>query len=150
MDKETLITLTSDIVSAHISNNNVATESVPGLIKSVYAALAGVGEPETVVEEKREPAVSIRASVKPDVVTCLECGFKGKMLKRHLDREHGLTVEEYKARWNLPANHPLVAPDYAAKRAELAKSIGLGRKAAPKAPAKAGRKKLKIVVPAAD
>lgn len=150
MDKETLITLTSDIVSAHVSNNNVAVESVPGLIKSVYGALARVGEPTVVVEEKREPAVSIRASVKPDFVTCLECGFKGKMLKRHLNREHGLTAEEYKARWNLPANHPLVAPDYAAKRAELAKSIGLGRKASPKVAPKTRRKKLKIVVPAAE
>ncbi len=150
MDKETLITLTSDIVSAHVSNNNVAVESVPALIQSVFAALASVGKSAPVVEEKREPAVSVRTSVKPNVVTCLECGFKGKMLKRHLDREHGLTAAEYKARWNLSSNHPLVAPDYAAKRAALAKTNGLGRKPSQQVAPKSGRKKLKIVVPAAD
>ncbi len=150
MDKETLLTLTSDIVSAHVSNNNVAADNVPVLIQSVFASLASVGKPAPVIEEKREPAVSVRASVKPDVVTCLECGFKGKMLKRHLDREHGLTPDEYRERWNLSANHPLVAPDYAAKRAALAKTNGLGRKPGQKVAPKGGRKKLKIVVPAAD
>ena len=150
MDKETLITLTSDIVSAHLSNNNVAVDHVPALIQSVYSALSSVGEASPLVEEKLQPAVSVRASVKPDAVTCLECGYKAKMLKRHLAVEHGLTPEEYKSRWNLSANHPLVAPDYAAKRAALAKTIGLGRKPAKKAAPKNTRKKLKIVVPAAD
>lgn len=150
MDNETLITLTSDIVSAHLSNNNVAVNDVPVLIQSVYQALATVGEPAPVVEEKREPAVSARASVKPDAVTCMECGFKGKMLKRHLSTDHGLTPQEYRARWNLSADHALVAPDYAARRAELAKSIGLGRKMGEKVVAKGGRKKLKVAVPAAD
>lgn len=148
MDQETLITLTKDIVSAHVSNNSVTVNDLPVLIQSVYQALAQAGEPAPVVEEKLVPAVTIRASVKPDSVTCLECGFKGKMLKRHLSTDHGLTTQEYKARWNLGADHALVAPDYAAKRAELAKSFGLGRKAADMDPAKAPRKKLKVAVPA--
>jgi predicted transcriptional regulator len=150
MDNETLINLASDIVSAHVSNNSVAVHDLPLLIQSVYQALVTVGEPEPVVEEKREPAVSARASVKPDAVTCMECGFSGKMLKRHLSTEHGLTPQEYRARWNLSADHPMVAPNYAAQRAELAKSIGLGRKMGEKVVAKGGRKKLKVAVPAAD
>ncbi|MEN9925050.1 MAG: hypothetical protein RL268_1176 [Pseudomonadota bacterium] len=149
MDRETLITLTSDIVAGYVSNNDVAVEQVPVLIGSVFSALAKIEEPEPVAEEKREPAVSVRSSVKPDVVTCLECGFKGKMLKRHLSNEHDLTAQDYKARWNLSADHPLVAPNYAAKRAELAKSIGLGRKPGQKAAPKRGRKKLKVATPVA-
>ncbi len=150
MDNETLITLTSDIVSAHLSNNSVAVQDVPSLIQSVYQALATVGEPAPVVEERREPAISARASVKPDSVTCMECGFKGKMLKRHLMTDHGLSPQEYRARWNLSADHPMVAPNYAAQRAELAKSIGLGRKMGEKVVAKGGRKKLKVAIPAVE
>lgn len=146
MDNETLITFTSDIVSAHVSNNNVTVNDLPTLIQSVYHALANVGEPAPVVEEKREPAVSARASVKPDAVTCMECGFKAKMLKRHLMTEHGLTPQDYRTRWNLSPDYPMIAPNYAAKRAELAKSIGLGRKPGQKAPVKAPRKKLKIAI----
>ena len=146
MDNETLVLLTADIVSAHVSNNDVALTAIPGLIQSVYQALANVDAPAPVVEAKREPAVSVRASVKPDAVTCLECGFKGKMLKRHLTTEHNLTPAEYKARWNLSADHPLVAPSYAAQRAALAKTIGLGRKPGQKVAPKPGRKKLKIAV----
>lgn len=126
--KETLITLTSDIVAAHVSNNNVDVEAVPALITNVYQALAGLGE-ETVVEEVRpEPAVSIRASVKPDYIVCLEDGKKLKMLKRYLRTNYNMTPEEYRARWNLPADYPMVAPNYAEKRRDLAKKIGLGRK----------------------
>ena len=146
MDNETLITFTSDIVSAHVSNNNVTVNDLPTLIQSVYHALANVGEPASVVEEKREPAVSARASVKPDAVICMECGIKGKMLKRHLMTEHGLTPQEYRTRWNLSPDYPMIAPNYAAKRSELAKSIGLGRKPGRKAPTKAPRKKLKIAI----
>lgn len=141
MADETLLTLAADIVSAHVSHNTVATGDLPALIQSVYASLAGLGEAPAVVEEKREPAVSIRASVKPDAVACLECGAKLKMLKRHLSTDHGLSPEDYRARWNLPASYPLVAPDYAAKRKELAVKIGLGRKPAAAAPAKAPRRK---------
>ena len=124
---ETLITLTSDIVSAHLSNNNVTVEDVPALIQNVYGALHGLG---TVAqeEEKPEPAVSIRASVKSDHLVCLEDGKKMKMLKRHLMTDHGMTPAEYRARWGLPADYPMVAPEYAEKRRTLAKEIGLGRK----------------------
>ncbi|MDD3798420.1 MAG: MucR family transcriptional regulator [Novosphingobium sp.] len=125
---ETLITLTSDIVAAHVSNNSVAVEDVPSLIANVFGALSSLGEPAPVVEEKPEPAVSIRSSVKPDYVVCLECGKKMKMLKRHLATDHGLTTDEYRARWGLNADYPLVAPNYAKTRRELAKKIGLGRK----------------------
>ena len=124
---ETLITLTSDIVAAHVSNNNVAVEDVPLLITTVYHALAGLGEPVPVVEEKPEPAVSIRSSVKKDHLVCLEDGKKMKMLKRHLMTEHGMTPDEYRARWGLGSDYPMVAPDYADTRRDLAKKIGLGR-----------------------
>ena len=137
MENETIITLAADIVSAHVSNNNVATADIPNLIKSVYEALANVGTPAPVVVEKQEPAVSIRSSVKPDAIACLECGKKMKMLKRHLGADHGLTPAEYRAKWNLASDYPVVAPDYAAKRKELALKIGLGRK--PGTGKKAGR-----------
>ena len=125
--KEMLITLTSDIVTAHVANNNIDGEALPSLIKNVYDALAGLGG-QPVVEEKLDPAVSVRSSVKADHIVCLEDGKKMKMLKRHLMTDHGMTPEEYRARWNLPADYPMVAPDYAEKRRELAKKIGLGRK----------------------
>jgi predicted transcriptional regulator len=130
MADETLLTLASDIVSAHVSNNSVAVGDLPALIQSVYASLAKLGEAQAPIEEKREPAVSIRSSVKPDAVTCLECGARFKMLKRHLSTDHDLTPDAYRARWSLPTSYPLVAPDYAAKRKELAVKIGLGRKPA--------------------
>lgn len=139
---ETLITLTSDIVAAHVSNNNVPLEDLPSLITNVYGALAGLGGVEPVQEEKPEPAVSVRASVKPEYIVCLEDGKKLKMLKRHLATRYNMTPEQYRARWNLPADYPMVAPAYAEKRRELAKKIGLGRKpAAAPAPAKRGRGK---------
>lgn len=126
---ETLITLTSDIVAAHVSNNNVGVEELPTLISNVYGALAGLGhaapEPEAA---PLKPAVSLRASVKPDKIVCLDCGAELQMLKRHLMTHHNMTPEDYKARWSLPADYPLVAPNYADKRRDLAKKIGLGRK----------------------
>ena len=126
---ETLITLTSDIVAAHVSNNSVGVEELPTLISNVYGALAGLGhaapEPEAA---PLKPAVSLRASVKPDKIVCLDCGAELQMLKRHLMTHHNMTPEDYKARWNLPADYPLVAPNYADKRRDLAKKIGLGRK----------------------
>ena len=126
--KEMLITLTSDIVAAHVSNNNVEVEEVPALISKVYGALAGLGEAATIEEKLPEPAVSIRSSVKPDYIVCLEDGKKLKMLKRHLMTHYNMTPDQYRARWNLPADYPMVAPEYAEKRRELAKKIGLGRK----------------------
>jgi predicted transcriptional regulator len=136
---ETLITLTSDIVAAHISNNSVTVEDVPTLIEKVYGALAGLGNAAE-QEIPPEPAVSIRASVKKDFIVCLDCGKKMKMLKRHLMTDHGMTPDEYRARWNLGADYPMVAPNYAEKRRVLAKKIGLGRKPGQKRgrPRKAG------------
>ncbi len=124
---ETLITLTSDIVAAHVSNNSVAVEDVAALITTVYGALSGLGDGAPAVEEKPEPAVSIRSSVKKDHLVCLEDGKKMKMLKRHLMTEHGMTPDEYRQRWGLGSDYPMVAPDYADTRRELAKKIGLGR-----------------------
>ncbi|MGN6122446.1 MAG: MucR family transcriptional regulator [Sphingomonas oligoaromativorans] len=123
---ETLITLTADIVSAHVSNNSVAVADVPGLIQNVHGALTqlGLGAPEP--EVKQEPAVSIRSSVKPDYIVCLEDGKKLKMLKRHLMTHYQMTPEQYRAKWNLPADYPMVAPNYAEQRRTLAKKIGLG------------------------
>ena len=134
---EMLITLTSDIVAAHVSNNNVAVEDVPTLIQNIYGALASLGQKTETPVAPLEPAVSIRSSVKPDSVTCLECGKKMKMLKRHLSTDHGLSTDDYRARWGLGSDYPLVAPNYAEKRRELAKKIGLGRKPGQKR----GRKK---------
>ena len=125
---ETLITLTSDIVAAHVSNNSVSGDELSSLITSVYGALAGLGQAAPVVEAVPEPAVSVRSSVKPDYIVCLEDGKKLKMLKRHLMTHYSLTPEQYRQRWNLPADYPMVAPNYAEKRRELAKKIGLGRK----------------------
>jgi predicted transcriptional regulator len=139
MDSETIITLTADIASAHVSNNSLSAADVPTLIQTVYDALSGVLAPKAPVEEKREPAVSIRSSVKADAIACLECGVKLKMLKRHLSTDHALSPAEYRARWGLHSDYPLVAPDYAAKRKELALKIGLGRK--PKSETKPAPKK---------
>jgi len=124
---EMLITLTSDIVTAHVANNNVDVDALPALIENVYGALAGLGKTAE-VETPPEPAVSVRASIKNDHIVCLEDGKKMKMLKRHLMTDHGMTPDEYRERWNLPSDYPMVAPDYAEKRRELAKKIGLGRK----------------------
>jgi predicted transcriptional regulator len=125
---ETLITLTSDIVAAHVSNNSVSADELSTLITSVYGALSGLGAPAPTAEAPPEPAVSVRSSVKPDYIVCLEDGKKLKMLKRHLMTHYNLTPEQYRARWGLPADYPMVAPNYAEKRRELAKKIGLGRK----------------------
>jgi predicted transcriptional regulator len=125
---ETLITLTSDIVAAHVSNNSVSAEELSTLITSVYGALSGLGAPAPAAEVLPEPAVSIRSSVKPDFIVCLEDGKKLKMLKRHLMTHYNLTPDQYRARWGLAADYPMVAPNYAEKRRELAKKIGLGRK----------------------
>lgn len=143
--KETLITLTSDIVAAHVSNNDVAVTDVPALITNVYTALANLGETPVVEEAKPQPAVAVRNSVKPDYIVCLEDGKKLKMLKRHLMTHYNMTPEQYRTRWNLPADYPMVAPAYAETRRDLAKKIGLGRKpgetkAAKAAPAKRARK----------
>ncbi|WP_156681103.1 MucR family transcriptional regulator [Sphingomonas profundi] len=128
---EGIVALTADIVSAHVSNNNVPVADLPTLISSVYAALTGLDaapEPEPV---KQEPAVSLRASVKPDYIVCLEDGKKLKMLKRYLRTNFDMSPDEYRRKWGLPSDYPMVAPNYAEKRRTLAHSIGLGRKSAP-------------------
>lgn len=135
--KETLITLTSDIVAAHVSNNDVTVDDVPNLITSVFSALSSLGADEPAAETRPDPAVSVRSSVKKDHIVCLDCGKKMKMLKRHLNTEHGMSPEEYRARWDLGPEYPLVAPNYSATRRDLAKQIGLGRKPGQKR----GRKK---------
>ena len=125
---ETLITLTSDIVAAHVSNNNVEVDDVPALISNVYTALSGLGDTAEPEEERPDPAVSVRSSVKKDHIVCLDCGKKMKMLKRHLSTEHDMSPEEYRQRWDLSSDYPMVAPAYAETRRDLAKKIGLGRK----------------------
>lgn len=126
--QEFLATLTADIVSAHVSNNSVSSGELPNLISSVYASLAGLGGAPAPVEEKLVPAVSIRSSIKPDYIVCLEDGKKLKMLKRHLMTHYGMTPDDYRAKWGLPADYPMVAPNYAEQRRSLAKQIGLGTK----------------------
>jgi predicted transcriptional regulator len=125
---ELLITLTSDIVAAHVSNNSVAVSDVSSLIQNVHAALSALNQPVEAPEVRPEPAVSIRASIKPDYIVCLEDGKKLKMLKRHLMTHYQMTPEDYRAKWNLPADSPMVAPNYAEQRRNLAKKIGLGTK----------------------
>ena len=125
---ETLIALTADIVSAHVSNNSVSVSDLPQLIQNVHNALASLGDVVSEPEVKQEPAVSVRASIRPDYIVCLEDGKKLKMLKRHLMTHYQLTPEQYRAKWNLPAYYPMVAPNYAEQRRSLAKKIGLGTK----------------------
>ncbi len=137
---ETLATLTADIVSAHAANHNVAANDLPGLIANVYAALAGLGTAAARPEEKLVPAVPVRLSVKPDYIVCLESGRKLKMLKRHLMTRYGMTPDEYRGKWGLPADYPMVAPNYAKVRSELAKSIGLGSQGRGGRPKKAASK----------
>lgn len=127
---EELIRLTASIVSAYVTRNNMPTTDLPGVIASTHAALAGLaGEPAPVAAEPQVPAVPIRRSVTPDAIICLEDGRAFKTLKRHLSTSYGLTPEMYRTKWNLPADYPMVAPNYAESRSALAKSIGLGRKA---------------------
>ena len=123
---ETLIALTADIVSAHVSNNNVTVTDLPLLIQNVHGALNSLGDALVEPEIRPEPAVSIRSSIKPDYVVCLEDGKKLKMLKRHLMTHYQLTPDQYRAKWNLPSDYPMVAPNYAEQRRTLAKKIGLG------------------------
>lgn len=125
---EMLITLTADIVAAHVSNNSVAVSDLSVLIGNVHSALASLGDAVVVPEVRQEPAVSVRASIKPDYIICLEDGKKLKMLKRHLMTHYKMTPDDYRAKWGLPADYPMVAPNYAEQRRTLAKKIGLGTK----------------------
>jgi len=123
--------LTAQIVSAHVSHNTVPAESLPALITDVYKTLAGMGQ-EAPPAPRPAPSVAVKKSIFPDHLVCLECGKKQKMLKRHLKTTHDLTPEQYRDRWDLDPNYPIVAPNYAKHRSSLAKKIGLGTK--PRAP----------------
>jgi predicted transcriptional regulator len=125
---DTLLTLTADIVAAHVSNNSVAVNDLPNLIQNVHTALSGISGNGAAAETKPEPKVSIRASIKPDYIVCLEDGKRLKMLKRHLMTHYGMTPDQYRQKWGLSADYPMVAPNYAEQRRKLAKSIGLGTK----------------------
>ena len=127
---ENLITLTADIVSAHVENNHVSISELPDLISKVHAALTGLGTSAEEPSVEQQPAVSIRASVKPDYIVCLEDGKKLKMLKRYLSTSFGMTPEQYRTKWKLPTDYPMVAPNYAERRRNLALKTGLGRKSA--------------------
>src|SRR4051795_3563834 len=126
--EDTLLTLTADIVAAHVSNNSVAVNDLPILIQNVHSALSGITRSASASEARPEPKVSIRSSIKPDYVVCLEDGKKLKMLKRHLMTHYNLTPDQYRQKWGLNADYPMVAPNYAEQRRTLAKKIGLGTK----------------------
>jgi len=119
--------LTATIVAAYVRQNQIASDQLATLISTVHRALVGLGKPATEAEVERTPAVPIRRSVHRDYVVCLECGWRGQMLKRHVATGHGLTVEQYRARWNLLREHLMTAPGYSEQRSSLAKQIGLGR-----------------------
>jgi len=122
-----VLVLTAQIVSAHVANNSVAPDALPALIQEIYRTLAGVGK-EPAAPEKPQPAVPLKKSVFPDHIVCLEDGKKLKMLKRHLKTAYNMTPEQYRERWGLPSDYPMVAPNYASHRSSLAKKIGLGTK----------------------
>jgi predicted transcriptional regulator len=118
----------AEIVAAFVKRNQVPATGLPALIASVSQSLAGLSQAPAAAAAPLTPAVSIRSSVGAETITCLDCGRKAKMLKRHLTTAHSMTPDEYRARWSLPKDYPMVARNYAARRSELAKSIGLGQR----------------------
>lgn len=126
MESEHIISLTADIAGSYVANNKIDAESVGSLVTAIHGALADLGAEQTEFEPP-EPVVSVRASVKKDHLVCLACGKKMKMIKRHLNTEHSMTPKEYREAYGLPESYPLVAPDYAKTRSDLAKKIGLGK-----------------------
>ncbi|HEX6440922.1 MAG TPA: MucR family transcriptional regulator [Stellaceae bacterium] len=124
-----LLTLTTEIVAAHVSNNTVAVNDLPQLINQIYNSLANIGTAPASPAARPQPAVTIKKSVQPDYIVCLEDGKKLKMLKRHLKTAYNMTPESYRERWGLPSDYPMVAPNYARQRSRLAKEIGLGTRA---------------------
>lgn len=132
--------LTADIVSAYVANNSVPAGHLPELIATIHKAVSGLSQPPAPVAEPQAPAVNPKRSVHPDYIISLEDGKRFKSLKRHLMTHYGLTPEEYRLKWDLPADYPMVAPNYAATRSELAKKMGLGRKRGTKVKAKAGKR----------
>ncbi|WP_296817640.1 MucR family transcriptional regulator [Brevundimonas sp.] len=137
-NKSEIIEMTTDIVSAYVGNNSINAADLPSLIQNVHRALASVATGEdTTPQAPQEPAVSIRKSITPDYLICLEDGRKFKSLKRHLRTKYDMSPEEYRAKWNLPKDYPMVAPNYAKARSELAKQMGLGQGG--RKPARRGR-----------
>ncbi len=126
MEKDHLLTLTSNIVASHVANNRIETVALPDLIRDVYATLSGISVTDTGSGPRPEPAVPVKKSITPDYLICLEDGKKLKMLKRHLHSSYNLTPDQYRERWGLPADYPMVAPNYALQRRDLAKKSGLG------------------------
>jgi predicted transcriptional regulator len=129
MEQVDLITHTADIVSAHVSKNKLTADEVPGLVQKVYGALSELGKEAQEQAPDKVPVVSVRASVKPDHLVCMESGKKPKTLKRHLQTAHGMTPAEYRSDYGLPDSYPMVAPNYSERRCDLAKTLGLGRRA---------------------
>ena len=134
-----ILGLAAQIVSAHVRHNSVAADALPRLIQEVYRALVNIGQQPT--QEKAAPAVPVKQSIRQDRIVCLEDGKSFSMLKRHLMTDHKLTPQQYREKWALPRDYPMVAPDYAKTRSALAKKIGLGRKAGRPAKRAAGRRK---------
>jgi predicted transcriptional regulator len=128
-DREGVLRMTADVVSAYLSNNSLPPAQIPDVIRTVYATLGGIGHAADPAQAVLKPAVPIKRSVRPEFIVCLEDGKKLKMLKRHLRTTYNMTPAEYRAKWNLPADYPMVAPSYAAQRSDFAKKIGLGRNA---------------------
>ncbi|MCK5284309.1 MAG: MucR family transcriptional regulator [Alphaproteobacteria bacterium] len=125
-NRDDLLALTTEIVSSYVANNTILTSEVSGFIDQVFKALANASAEGNFLADRPQPAVPIKRSVTPDYIVCLEDGKKLKMLKRHLMTAYKMTPEEYKERWGLPADYPMVAPSYAERRSKLAKEIGLG------------------------
>jgi predicted transcriptional regulator len=140
MENEQLVQLTADIVAAHVANNNVAVGDVGNLVQRVYEALSVLDRPVTDAQQQqaKTPVVSVRSSIKPEYVVCMECGAKQRMLKRHLMTAHGMTPDQYRSDYGLPREYPMVAPNYSEQRRSLAHAIGLGRKKAPETEGDAG------------
>ncbi len=127
--EEDMLRMTTEVVSAYVGNNMLAPAQIPDVIKTVFGSLADLSaQGRAGDQEPLKPAVPIRRSITPDFIICLEDGKKLKMLKRHLRTNYGMTPDEYRAKWSLPADYPMVAPNYAKQRSEFAKRIGLGRK----------------------
>jgi len=126
VDREEVVRLTADIVAAYVSNNELAAGELPDLIRAVHLAIGGAEAAAQPPAEKQKPAVPIRRSITPDYIICLEDGARLKMLKRYLRSHYDMSPEEYRAKWNLPSDYPLVAPNYSKQRSQFAKKIGLG------------------------
>ena len=127
-DSNELLALTTEIVCSHVANNTVNVNDLAQLIQQVYATLANIGKAQSAAVERPQPAVPIKRSITPDFIVCLEDGRKLKMLKRHIKTAYNMTPEEYRERWRLPPDYPMVAPNYAKQRSSLAEKIGLGTK----------------------